>query len=346
MYNTSIYVQNMNQFTTNTGNDEKALAGNASTLSLQFPEELGTNSLMTDGKNLEHFCVFYINTMQNDRYFSKDGGTMLRKINSSDKPAYESVSRAANVLDVVSDKDQTRDSITEKLLRIHSWTRTTMMIALPMPMQISKTYSANWGTTSTAGNTGMDILASIAAKGVAGGIKQSLSDAVQAFLNKSSTLAARSGSVANPRAETLFESISPGNNTLDWTLYPRTPQESKSLWDIIQVLKWCMLPDIEENGVFYNIPNTVDLEYWHGDKRNDWLPRSMTSYIRDVNVNYCPSSHWVALDLDQENDNWPTGAPPVGVSISISLGELIPLDKRIIDPDSDLTFGLKKQGIF
>lgn len=307
---------------------------NKTPMLLQFPSELGTQSISSDGKSLEHFMVFYVNTMQNDRYFG-DKGTLLGKRNSNDSPAYESVARPDAAVDVISSS-----KIANTAVRLKSWARTTMMIALPMPIQLSKSYNANWSSMQTSGGLGSDFLV--------GGISGIADKLVQEAINKRSAAAAKSGRVLNPRHEVLFESMMPGINGYEWTLYPRTPEESKAIWNIIQIFKWGMMPDVEKDGIYFDVPNTFDIEFWTKDKRNDWLPRPMTSFIRSLNVNYSPAGHWVALNLDKAvGEDWPEGAPPVGVNIAIDLGELIPLDKRIIDPSADLTFGRNlKQGTF
>lgn len=298
-----------------------------SILSLQFPSELGSSATSSEGNFLDHFIVFYINTMENDRYFG-EGGKYTKKI-SSDTSALYTTSKKVSII-----PEEGLVKKAAEFLRAKSWKRTQLMIALPMPLQIAKSYSANWTNTQTAGGTGGDLLV--------GGLTGMIDKAVQEAINKSPILAARSGRVINPRTEALFEAMLPGNNNYEWTLYPKTPEESKSIWNIIQILKWAMMPDIDKNELFYDVPNTVDIEYWTENQRNDWLPRPMTSYIRNVSVNYCPAGHWVALNLDEKTINagdWPKGKPPVGVSISIDLGELTALDKRMIDPSGQFTFG-------
>lgn len=323
-----------------------------SALTLQFPSELGTPATSADGNSFEHFVVFYINTQQNDRYFG-EGGSYAKRT-SPDSPAYNTVQHQtqAGVLDkAITDaakSDSTMKNLiaeaattTKALLRVKSWKRTTMMVALPMPMQLSKSYNANWSNLSTAGGLGSDL--------IVGGVKGTWDKFVQEQLNKSPILKAKAGRVLNPRTESMFESVVPGSNQFDWSLYPKSPEESKAIWDIIQVFKWAMLPDVDKDNLYYDIPNTVDIEYWYKDARNDWLPKSMTSYIRNMSVNYCPSGHWVALNNNEMDlyGDWPSGAPPVGVNITLDLGELTSLDKTMIDPDGNLSFGLSsKSGTF
>jgi hypothetical protein len=313
-------------FNTQTGEGLSGTQGNSSTMSLQFPTELGTKAISAEGNSLEHFIVFYVNTMQNDRYYGENA-KVDRPVSTDSPPLIESSSKISSI------PTTGIGAQAALLLRVKSWKRTQIMIALPMPLQIAKSYSANWTNTTTAGGLAGDLLV--------GGLKGKVDLAVQNFLNKSPILAAKSGRVQNPRTEAMFESILPGNNNFEWTLFPKTPEESKAIWNIIQMFKWAMLPDIDKNELFYDVPNTVDIEYWTDGIRNDWLPRAMTSYIRNLSVNYCPAGHWVALNLEKDinNKDWPDGAPPVGVTIALDVGELTALDKRMIDPEGDFSFG-------
>lgn len=120
------------------------------------------------------------------------------------------------------------------------------------------------------------------------------------------------GIALNPRAALLFDGIDLKEYAFEWTLVPKTPEESILIRNLIQKLKQNALPSYATNGTFaramLNYPATVDISLLGVDP--DHYFRFKTAMIKNVNVNYTPNGLSILR-----------GGKPSAVNISISLIE-------------------------
>lgn len=120
------------------------------------------------------------------------------------------------------------------------------------------------------------------------------------------------GIALNPRASLLFDGIDLKEYAFEWTLVPKSPEESILIRNVIQKLKQNALPSYATNGTFaramLNYPATVDISLLGVDP--DHYFRFKTAMIKNVNVNYTPNGLSILR-----------GGKPSAVNISINLIE-------------------------
>lgn len=215
--------------------------------------------------------------------------------------------------------------------------RTKTTISLPMPQNISTGYINNWQVEQNDVNNAVDMVSMIGAQ-----VDLKMRNLM------TNTMRAATGKSIAPQQAMVYQGPSNRNFQFTWDLYPTSPSESKKLWAIIQMFKWCSLPELIDGGRFYHVPHTFDIEYRYRGKRNDFLPMTSTCALNAISVQYTPMGHWAAFDpFDPKSDGNPVkhqilegleGAPPVGITLALDFIELDLLTKNKIDPNLDLTF--------
>lgn len=102
------------------------------------------------------------------------------------------------------------------------------------------------------------------------------------------TAQATAGIVRNPHTAMLFNGVNLREFTLNWRLSPRNEQQSRSINQIINVLKLAMHPDLELYGFALNYPNLVRIDF-NNDKES--MINIDLAFISDLSVNPTPSGH-------------------------------------------------------
>lgn len=336
---------------------------------LQYPEDIGDEYGTTS-----HYMILFINELSNSTWLKErigkistespeiersttSGGYHLRTevipaVKSGSVTAANLVSSGTKYFRKPSTKEadekENEEAITSFLNeQTPSYKRTKAVIALPLPELINNTYAADWvaaSTTSVVSNLGSMANENTSfAKQVK---KVAVNRLATGFLGEGAT-GSITKSMVNPKRELIFQGNLPRGFSFQWTLYARTPNEAKAIWDIIQMLKFHMLPEYDEEtgGMFVKFPSTFDLEFYSHGERNDWLFKTTTVALTNLDINYTPAGTTAFLKkpLLSDNDlkNFPRGAPPIGVSISTNFMELETLYKNKIDPDNDFRFNQK-----
>lgn len=306
---------------------------------LMFPDDLGTS-------HRPNYVVIYINEVEGTAYFDNMQGRI-----SVDQPvSYEANTgmRSAQQKDAletigglfvqgIRSPTGLGGSVVSKLGASH-FKRLSSVIALPMPVQFSSPLNVLWSMNdSTNANAA-----------------SAMFDATGGALAR--TLAETRGGpsqmrmVTNQAQESSFQNVTPRAFDMTWEMYPKSIQEAKAIWDIIQIIKAFMLPSLVASHGALKSPALFDFEFHHAGKRNDWLPRSTSCAVVNINVNYTMGQGFQGIDLSETVfDGFAkviNGSPSTGVSLTVSFNEVEILTRDRIDPKGDFNFnvGIAKEG--
>lgn len=314
----------------------KMLYGGVFGESLYFPSELGT-------RTANHYMVFFINELMGGKYKDRVASRL-----SSDSPVFyqkNSTSNAKLINDI--------SKASGKVLGVEAPTykRTAVCIALPVPDVLNTAIDAQWCAVDASlmniAAFGNDMASVYDKDGAWAAIKQAVSRGVQKGATKfAANLLGDSGnqvtkSSNNTRKEVMFDSMMPRRFSFQWTFYPKSAEESKSVWDIIQMFKYHMTAEYDEStsGLFIDFPNTFDIEIHSNGKRNNWLPKTSTCALTRLDINYTPGGSFAFFEEIANGKNYPDGAAPVGITIAAEFAEIEVLYRNRLDPEGDYSFG-------
>jgi len=299
----------------------------------QFPSDLGTDQR-------PNYIVIYINEIQSSTWLAQ-GGRLSTWISSENPVAADHNSGAAS---------QSKDASVSKVASEFSksqFKRLKSVIALPMPMQLPSNLNINWEAGDNSGPTGM--------------ASKLYNEGLAAFSSKIGVDAgATTRKVFNSKRESSFQGVGQRQFEFSWDLYPRSLDEAKSIWNIIQVLKTFSLPMVTDLGTALLSPAIFDFEFHNKGQRNDWLPRSTSCAIVNIQLSYIMQQGFEGFDISDKADvTWEQfghmvgltyGSPSVGINMSVSFAEIEVLTRDRIDPDKTFNFTLNQtkdsQGIF
>jgi hypothetical protein len=147
-------------------------------------------------------------------------------------------------------------------------------------------------------------------------------EAVSKLLNRSA------GEAFNPQLQVLFQGIDFRRFQFDFTMTPSNLNEAKQIENIIYAFKYASAPEIQigqlGNGMFFKIPDTVNVEFYQSDdqggtKQNSNVHRIGECVIENVTVDYAP------MGWSTYKDGY-----PVQTKLSIQLKEIGIIDKTQI----------------
>ena len=199
--------------------------------------------------------------------------------------------------------------------------RIAAAIQLPMPNQLTTAYNMKWGDDSTAMFDAM-------MRGLSNLAPGSVGDAASAAvlgtgkLVNAQGLSAATGLAYNPKKEMYFESVGFRAFTLNYDLYPKTPQEADIIRNIVFMLKFHMHPEYKTEGRYtFVYPSEFDITFYHRGRENEWINKVATCVLTDLQVNYTPDGLWAAHSEGEPNK----------IQLSMSFRELTVLTKELID---------------
>lgn len=230
-------------------------------------------------------------------------------------------------------------------------------VFLPMPPQLSAQYGVSYrnqslglrGAAATAAVGGSaDIAETVSSLTNASSIgslaQQALGEGVSALLNLSPDIAdvfiegtgravAESENplvqgafltqnvAVNPYQVVFFESPNFRTFNFSYELYPRNPNESEIIKNIIKEFKKAMLPSYaSDKSFFFEYPKVFDIEFRH----DEYLFEIGTSVMTSFDVNYHPNGTPSYFDLTKA---------PTGVTISMAFQELNILTRQDVEGD-------------
>jgi hypothetical protein len=215
------------------------------------------------------------------------------------------------------------------------------LIFLPMPMDVSTTYSAGWNAENLDPITQYPIKHKLGDSYgpfmarqfmLQGGRK------VASFFGQESTAIGAMkamGKVFNPYTELMYDSPKLRTFSYDWTLSPKNKGEAENLRKIIYILKKSMHPVVPGNGsveesIIWELPDYVDLTFvdnasnvdfninssggGQSGSENSWLFKMKKCAISSVTVHYDNKFH--------------TDGSPSAVSLNIQFMETELLTQR------------------
>jgi len=130
-----------------------------------------------------------------------------------------------------------------------------------------------------------------------------------------------SGLAPNPKREQLFKSVDFRTFQIDYQFFPRSPQESANVKEIIKMFKLHMHPEYKDTNAFlYIYPSEFDISFYHGTQENLNVHRHTSCVLTEMNVNYTPQGRFNAFD----------DGTPTQINMVLTFRELVPLTKERI----------------
>jgi hypothetical protein len=189
-------------------------------------------------------------------------------------------------------------------------------IALYMPDTVAFPYAASYGSTSLK-----DVI--VSATSAIPGIGK-LTSTVNSIAESPATklLLNVSGLAINPREQVLFDGITFREYQLAFTFTPTSRDEAIEVRNIIKEFRGAMAPTINSGkaGMFYDIPNTFDVDFLFNGTRNRHISRVAESVMTSIDVNYAPNG-WSAH----------TDGAPVQTTVTMNFREIELIDKNMIN---------------
>lgn len=224
-------------------------------------------------------------------------------------------------------------------------TRLATAIALHMPNLMNTRYSVSYDEANTSLQS-MGLAAADAAADKLGGVfSGALKDAIKSGSVGSEIMnsfnAAKGGVTAlglnvpgqgviqkltglapNPRKEQLFKQVDFRTFQFTYEFFPRNPQESQHVKDIISQFKYHMHPEYkDEMNFLYVYPSEFDIYYYHGTQENLNINRHTSCVLTEMNVNYSPQGQFTAFD----------DGTPTQINVVLTFKELATLTKERIE---------------
>ena len=228
--------------------------------------------------------------------------------------------------------------------------RMAKAITLYMPPSVKVSYKSNYkddeisARASAIGNSiggiidamsgkasGIDALKTAAEGGVAVAAFAAKASA-DTFAPGASTLAQLSaGSILGSKMELMFTDVGRRNFSFTFNFIPKSEQEARMVYNIVQTFKQHMLPEyltefkaLETSiplgqGRVMKIPDTFDIMYFYHNNENPFLNRISTCYLSSMDVDY-GGDKYVTYEPTILGDQ--SGPPPQRTSITLSFSEI------------------------
>jgi hypothetical protein len=140
-----------------------------------------------------------------------------------------------------------------------------------------------------------------------------------------------SGSIPNPFSAAIFEKVTPRKFSFNWTIQPQTPEESASLKNIINHLRYWSLPNPSQQRLILDVPYEWELSF----VGTNFLYSFSRCVMSNLDIDYSPNGF---------NAFMADGAPQA-VTILVEFEEIFPLDKSTIDEDNPGATSMRPSGI-
>ncbi len=198
-------------------------------------------------------------------------------------------------------------------------------ITLYTPDIISTTYSMQYNTVE-------DLLLTLSQHENYEAIKDGISNlfssdignatgaAARILATGNSTISGLSRTSINKRMDIMFHAVSHRNFQFRYVFAPRTPEEAKTVDDIIFAFKYFAHPEILEGyaNFLYLYPAEFDIEYGQvidgNETKNPYLNKISTCVLEDMNVNYSSGGNSAFVTLEK--------GEPVSVALTLVFKEI------------------------
>lgn len=136
-----------------------------------------------------------------------------------------------------------------------------------------------------------------------------------------STAAQKNAGVSlNPFKEVIFESVDFRTFQFKYRFFPRSPEESRRVKDIISLFKYHMHPEMSNNKLFYIYPSEFIITYYYNNERNDYFHRFANCVLEQMDVSYG----------GEQFSSFSDGSP-TEINMSLTFRETELLTKKMID---------------
>ena len=190
----------------------------------------------------------------------------------------------------------------------------------------AKSWSAGWETAKKAGSTALEGVGAVAAF-----VAKASADT---FAPGASTLAQLStGQILGSKMELMFTDVGRRNFSFTFNFIPKSEQEARMVYNIVQTFKEHMLPEhlgsadfpfVGEQkflpGKILKIPDTFDIHYFYHNNENPFLNRISTCYLTSMDIDY-GGEKYVTYE-PTKHDTGQVGPPPQRTNISLSFTEI------------------------
>ena len=279
--------------------------------SLSFPSDLASESTSNG-----HYMIFYINVPEEEqandqargRVVGKDLGAVTSQVNNGEI-------RGLNA--AVLGRKQRK--------------RTTNVISLYMPAEISATYGVDYnrediGTATRVMDQGF-LETMFGKEQVSGLMQQVKGDAVDMVApGFKAALQSKTGRAINNRLEMTFGGVRPREFTYNFKFTPSNEQEANDIQSILYLFKYHMHPTIigEPSSSLMRVPSSFNIHYMYRTDENKYLNTIAESVLVNLDVKY------------GEGDTFKTyrgntaGAPPRTINATLTFNEIDTHDKKTI----------------
>lgn len=215
----------------------------------------------------------------------------------------------------------------------------TASIVLPIPQNLSESFSAEYDMPALGAVTGS------VADSLIGSIRQGQSDVGGGMKDKTAggTIAAAIGAgtifglskipkvgenaaaigrmalglTPNPYLAVVFRNVSMRTHSFQYKFAPRSLEEMKTVKEIIRQLKIRMLPGLTKGSdILFTFPDTCDITYKRNDNTFDFI-KIKKCVLKDLSVNYSPNGPAFFKTGD-----------PVVVEIQMTFQEIAPFTRE------------------
>ena len=215
-----------------------------------------------------------------------------------------------------------------KLLAPDTKYRISDVIALHVDGPPTVKYSTNYSTKdlgTLAGIVKGGVFDTLSSLGKAG---ESLAAATTAFakvpsafgVDTQSLLSASSKTSLNPFREVVFESVDFRSFAFKYKFFPKSPEESRAIKEIIKLFKFHMHPEMSESKLFFIYPSEFQITYYYGNAQNEYFHKFAPCALESMEVSYG----------DEQFSSFEDGNPTV-INLSLTFRELEILTKKMIE---------------
>lgn len=101
-----------------------------------------------------------------------------------------------------------------------------------------------------------------------------------------SAMSAASGTALNPFKETVFESVDFRSFAFKYKFLPKSQQEANAVFNIIQLFKEHMHPQLSEGKLFFIYPSEFQITYYYGSSENSYFHKFRPCALESLEVAY------------------------------------------------------------
>ena len=278
--------------------------------SLSFPSDLASETTSNG-----HYMIFYINVPEEEmengnsergRIVGKDLGDISTQVNGG---------KIRSLNAAIQGRQQRK--------------RTTNVISLYMPPEISVTYGADYaGEDIGSVARQVDNFADFQfAEEMTAFVRNNIAGAADTAAPGIVALRqAATGIAVNNRLELTFKAINQREFNYTFKFMPKNKEEADEIQNILYMFKYHMHPTIigSSNSPVFRVPSIFNIHYMYRGDENKYLNTQTDTVLQNMEVKYGEGD---VFKTYRGNEN---GAPPSVITMTLSFKELDIQDKRTI----------------